>query len=90
MSKNLEPDTKLNTEAADTLFARLSELRGQNVALNAAGVQFLGGLCFQLLLAARQQWQADGCHLEIVKASVDFQDGMAGLGVSLDDFSKGP
>jgi chemotaxis protein CheX len=51
------------------------ELRGQKLTLDGAEVERLGGLCLQVLIAARNQWRVDGVDFQIVNPSPAFRDG---------------
>ena len=71
----LEP--VLDLGAAERLHARLSELRGQPLDIDASQVERLGGLCLQVLISARNTWQADGHSAVIGQASTTFEDAWA-------------
>ena len=62
------PDV-LDVKSADPLLRELLASRGQPIALDASGVQRLGGLGLQVLLSAQATWQADGHSLQITEAS---------------------
>lgn len=65
----------LDLSAATPLANRLLALRGKPLRLNAAHVRRLGGLCLQVLLAARLTWATDNVRMEIVGASSGFKNG---------------
>ena len=65
----------LDLGAAGPLWAALNARRGQPVELDASGVERLGGLCLQVLLAAQKQWNADGAAFSVVNPSPAFSDG---------------
>lgn len=46
--------------------------RGSPLTLDASGVERLGGLCLQVLMAARRTWDSDGQALAIASASDAF------------------
>jgi len=71
----LEP--VLDLGAAERLHARLLELRGQPLDIDASQVERLGGLCLQVLLSARNTWRADGQGAVIGPASTAFEDAWA-------------
>ena len=83
-------EENLRTDAVAGLFSNISEYRGQDLTLNAGKVRFLGGLCFQVLLAARRQWAADGCKLDLEAVSKDLAAEMTRFGLSPDEFREGP
>lgn len=64
----------LDLKAATPLWNELTAARGQPIQIDAAGVERLGGLCLQILLAARAQWQCDGLAFAIVNPSPAFSD----------------
>ena len=66
----------LDLRAAPPLRALLLAHRGADLDLDAAGVERLGGLCLQVLLAARGTWQADGMSLRIVNLSEPCRDAL--------------
>lgn len=67
------PDV-MDLRAAAPLARDLLALRGKDVALDGSGVQRLGGLCLQVLLAARQTWAADDMPLLIVEPTATLRD----------------
>ncbi|MEI9890114.1 MAG: STAS domain-containing protein [Caulobacteraceae bacterium] len=69
----LEP--VLDLGAAERLHARLMEVRGQPLDIDASQVERLGGLCLQVLISARDTWRADGHSAVIGQASTAFEDG---------------
>lgn len=70
----VELPAHLGLTAAGPLRERLLAVTGRPVTLDAAGVEHLGGLCLQVLLAARLTWQADGASLTLVDPSPSFQE----------------
>jgi chemotaxis protein CheX len=70
----------LDLTAAGPLKAQLLERRGQDLALDGAGVERLGGLCLQVLLAADATWAEDGRSLRIVNPSPALADAFALMG----------
>lgn len=72
----------LDLKAAAPLQADLLAVQGSLVELDASGVQRLGGLCLQVLLAAQQSWAEDGKSLRVINPSTDFTDGLALFGAA--------
>ena len=72
MTAVLTLDPILDLKAATPLKAALAEHRGQSLQLDASGVQRLGGLCLQVLVAARQAWRDEGRELTIEPRSDSF------------------
>jgi chemotaxis protein CheX len=72
VSLQLEP--VLDLGAAERLHARLTELRGQPLDIDASQVERLGGLCLQVLISARNTWHADGNSAVIGQTSTAFDE----------------
>jgi chemotaxis protein CheX len=64
----------LDIQAAETLRVQLTGARGQPLTIDGSAVERLGGLCLQVLLAARRTWAADGHSLVVEPASEAFTD----------------
>jgi chemotaxis protein CheX len=75
-------DAVLDLRAAAPLRDVLLERRGGPIALDASRVEQLGGLCLQVLLAARQSWANDGASFAIVDRSAPFDAAIAAFGAS--------
>jgi chemotaxis protein CheX len=73
-------DAILDLKAAGPLKAALLERRGTPLSLDASGVQRLGGLCLQVLLAAERAWASDGQRLEIAPRSAAFDEALTLFG----------
>ena len=71
---NLQLEPVLDLGAAERLHARLTELRGQPLDIDASQVERLGGLCLQVLISARNTWHADGHSAVIGQASTAFDE----------------
>jgi len=65
-------DPVLDMRAAAPLKAALAERRGKPVELDASKVQRLGGLCLQVLIAARRAWHEEEQPLVIGHRSEAF------------------
>lgn len=65
----------LDLGAAAPLLSAIKEARGQALELDASGVDRLGGLCLQVLLATQEQWRRDGVAFSIVHPSPAFVEG---------------
>lgn len=66
----------LDLSAALPLRALLIAHRGADLDLDAAGVERLGGLCLQVLLAARRTWEADRMTLRLLNLSDPCRDAL--------------
>ncbi len=65
------PET-LDLKAAGPLKAALLQCRGAAIEVEAGQVRRLGGLCLQILLAARKAWADDGKSFSISGPSEAF------------------
>ena len=65
------PET-LDLKAAGPLKTAFMERRGSPVEIEAGQVRRLGGLCLQVLLAARKAWADDGKPFSIMGPSEAF------------------
>jgi chemotaxis protein CheX len=76
MSSILVLDPILDLKASAQLKASLLERRGTPLTLDASAVQRLGGLCLQVLLAARRTWTEDGQSMAIGPRSDAFTEAL--------------
>jgi chemotaxis protein CheX len=67
-------DAVLDLKAADRLKVALMERRGAPLEIDASGVQRLGGLCLQVLIAAQNAWRLDGVPMSISSRSDEFSE----------------
>jgi chemotaxis protein CheX len=72
---------RMNFQAAKDLHSRLSASAGQDVEIDASGVDFLGGLAAQTLIAADRHWRGAGCAFAITGASAPFRQCLTELGL---------
>lgn len=70
----------LDLGAAGPLWSALAGLRGQSLTLDASEVERFGGLCLQVLLAARTAWAGDG--FQIINPSPAFCAGAELMGAA--------
>ncbi len=75
-------DATLDYRAAAPLRDAFLERRGGPIAVDAANVESIGGLCLQVLLAARQAWASDQAAFTIAARSEAFDRGIVGFGAS--------
>ncbi len=66
----------LDLNAAVPLRSLILMHRGQDLDLDAAAVERIGGLCLQVLLAARQTWLADQKTMRIINITETCQDAL--------------
>jgi chemotaxis protein CheX len=74
----------LDLNEASTLRDKLMGLRGSNVAIDASGVERMGALCVQVLMAAAKTWDEDKLSLTFSKVSDAFETTMQLIGVDFD------
>jgi chemotaxis protein CheX len=55
--------------------------RGNDLQVDGAQVQRIGGQVVQVLLSARMTWQQDGLNLRVVKPSAAFAEVVELLGI---------
>ena len=80
MTAGLTLPARLDLTAARPLARDLAALDG-DVALDASEVVHLGGLCLQILLAARQHCLAGGRGFDILGRSAEFDEALCLFGV---------
>jgi len=61
--------SSLDLPAARPLAAALLKRRGKPITIDASAVGQVGAQCLQVLLSAKQTWQADGVSLSIVNCA---------------------
>ena len=71
---SLSPVLDLN--AAAPLRSLILMHRGHDLDLDAADVERVGGLCLQVLLAARQTWAADQKKIRLINPSEACRDAL--------------
>ncbi|MES1199513.1 MAG: STAS domain-containing protein [Pseudomonadota bacterium] len=76
----------LDLNAAQPLQQALLAARGRPLALDAAQVERMGGLCLQVLVAAESTWIADAQPFVIENRSAAFEEALRVFG--LQDFAK--
>ena len=74
----------LDLNAAGPLAHEFLALRGRNVEVDASAVERLGAQCLQVLLSARNTWDADGADFCLVAPSSEFTSTLALLGAPID------
>lgn len=79
----------LDLKAAAQLQQDFLARRGSALRVDASKVERVGGLCLQILLAARAAWSAEGQDLAFETMSAEFQAGLALLGVTPEMLTQG-
>jgi chemotaxis protein CheX len=70
----------LDLAAAAPLQAEILGLRGGPLTLDASSVLRVGGLCLQVLLAARTAWRSDDRAFSVADASPEFRSCLERVG----------
>lgn len=78
----MQLSSSLDLAAVKPLWAELNASRATPLEIDAANVERLGGLCLQVLLAARRAWQSDGVAFAITNPSQAFTDAVVLMGAS--------
>ena len=76
----ITPPATLSAASAATFRAELEAARGGNATLDLSGVEMLGGLCLELVIAAQATWRAEGLTLTLADPSAAFLNDAATLG----------
>ena len=70
LTLRLEP--ALDFKAASALRDSFLDRRGEALRIDASQVSQLGGLCLQVLMAARRAWQSDCLDFQFAQRSAEF------------------
>ncbi len=76
--------SRLDTSGAPPLAQVLLGQRGKDLTLDAAGVEVIGALAFEVMIAAGRQWDADGKALMMGPMSDRYVAACATLGLRAD------
>ena len=74
MSETLTLPQNLDLVAAGVLRQDILARRGKALAIDASNVQRFGGLCLQVLIAAKREWDASGHAFQVSARSRDFDE----------------
>ena len=80
MRHRIDLGEKLDTPGLTDLRKRLTEALGHPVELDGGNLRLLGGLCAQLLVAARHRWERDGLDFELLPSQA-MRDDIRRLGL---------
>jgi len=70
----------LDLAAAKQLHAEIAARSREDLDLDASEVERIGGLCLQVLLAAKISWTESGASFRVVNPSVAFIEGVRLMG----------
>ena len=79
----LEP--RLDTSAAAKLQVQIEGAKDNDLILDAAYVEMLGGLCLETMLMAKHRWQESRHSFRIENGSDAFTKDLVVLGVRIED-----
>ena len=82
--KTLNLAAVLDLNEATALRDKLLSMRGSDIVIDASGVERVGGLCAQVLMAAEKTWDQDKQSFKFSKVSDAFEKTMQLVGVDVD------
>jgi chemotaxis protein CheX len=82
--KSISLAAVLDLNEASTLRTKLMGLRGNNLVIDASGVERVGTLCTQVIMAAAKTWNEDKMSFSFSKVSDAFDKTMQLIGVDMD------
>ena len=82
MTVRVELPAKLDLVASESLLDTLKDHRGQDLTLDASGVEHLGAHALQTLIIARSSWESDGKALTVADLTDEVIEQIETLGVT--------
>lgn len=82
MVKQVSLAPKLDTAASADLLKSLTDAQGEDVVLDAAAVEMIGGNCLEILLSAGAIWKAAGQMITLENASPQMTDDLGRFGLT--------
>ena len=82
MAKRVMLPDKLDTAFAPMLRNELADAQTEDVVLDAAQVQHLGGLCLEVILSAAAIWKRAGLTLQIENATAQLTEDLSHFGLT--------
>jgi chemotaxis protein CheX len=83
---NFSLPATLDTRAAPDLLEAIRGHQGQALTLDASSVESLGGLCLQVLMAAKAEWRANASPFSIENPTPAFCEQMGAFGAPVEEF----
>ncbi|MBT9371970.1 STAS domain-containing protein [Rhizobium sp. CSW-27] len=74
----------LDLNEASVLHGQLSSMRGNDLSIDASGVDRVGVQCVQVLMAAANAWEEDKKQFVFEKVSDAFRKTMQLIGINID------
>ena len=84
MSEHLSLPNRLDTSAAPALMESILARRGRPLEMDASGVDVIGALCLEVIVAAGRQWEAERLDISLARPSDRFVTAAATLGLRAD------
>ncbi len=82
--KSLSLAPVLDLNEANALHTKLMGLRGNTLVIDASGVERVGALCVQVLMAGAKSWEEDKQSFTFAKVSDAFTKTTQLIGVNID------
>lgn len=82
MVKQVSLAPKLDTAASADLLKSLADAQGEDLVLDAAAVEMIGGSCLEILLSAGAIWAAAGHAISLENASPQMTDDLGRFGLN--------
>ena len=85
MTARIMLEARLDTSAASKLMAQIETAEGNDLVLDASGVEMLGGLCLEAILNARHRWSQAEASFCVENGSEAFVIDLGTLGLGIDE-----
>lgn len=89
MTKKVVLTAKLDSAAAIALRDQFLESKDDDIALDGSNVEYLGGLCLELMMSARHLWTSADKSFSLTDPSQKLLDDLGRFGLSQDTFAGG-
>ena len=88
MTKKVILTAKLDSAAAETLRDQFLDARDQDILLDGSNVDYLGGLCLDLMMSAKHLWSGAGKSFALENPSASLVDDLGRFGLAQDTFAE--
>ncbi|MEO1322505.1 MAG: STAS domain-containing protein [Pseudomonadota bacterium] len=79
-NSKLDLPERMDSSVAKDLYSTIDSFKGTDVTLNGQNVRDIGGLCLQVLIAAKEEWGREDKAFQIHDASEEFQSFLTSVG----------
>ena len=79
-NSKLDLPERMDSSVAKDLYSTIDSFKGTDVALNGQNVRDIGGLCLQVLIAAKEEWSREDKTFRIHDASEELQSFLTSVG----------